>query len=331
MAETKPNLDIQRQLIDTIIGLPPGGFNKPLTYALMKSGLFMVRMIPTAIVSQRIGATTDIPTITDDLQEGIFPTVPLIPWDITSSILAFFKAVYEKYKSEVYVSVWLDPVTKTYSVHVPKQRVSGGSVNHIQDHDTDGNLIHVLDVHSHASMSAFFSGTDDRDESRADRFYGVIGHLDKPTPAWKFRIRFNGQFHEINPSVILEPSTETVQVNINMIDALTATKDGSTNGKVNFEVEVKPFDGTFPPAWMDQIDNTTSYVLGGGTMHPFRGLPTTTPSIGGTGTSGTNKFPKLSKKDRKKGVQYVYIGGACYREYPDGRREEVFNWPGLVD
>src|SRR5256885_8021306 len=39
----------------------------------------------------------------------------------------------------------------------------------------------VVEVHSHHAMRAYFSNTDDRDETTR-RVYGVLGRLDTPTP-----------------------------------------------------------------------------------------------------------------------------------------------------
>jgi PRTRC genetic system protein A len=332
-----PNLDVLKSLIDVTIGIPGEGFSKPLTYTVARHGLYEVKSIPTARIIRKISPDgVEIPTLTDTLQAGIYLTVPKIPWTHIESILAFFKAVYEKHKSEAYASVWFDPVDKTYSVHIPEQTITGASVKHEQDHDSAGNMIHVLDIHSHASMSAFFSGGDDADEQRAERFYGVVGNLDKQVPQWKFRIRINGGFVDINPTLILEASTQTMPVTYNLVDALSHSGNAKDN-KVTFEVEVNPFAGTFPPEWMDKLKTFSGYnVYTRGGHHegyPFhRGGKGTLDTFGQTKGHEIIRFPpRPSKKERKKGVIYIYLNGTCYREYPDGHREEVLEWPGSKD
>jgi PRTRC genetic system protein A len=51
----------------------------------------------------------------------------------------------------------------------------------------------VLDLHSHQTMGAFFSQTDDDDEQGC-RFYGVIGRLDQPRPELALRLGLFGHW-----------------------------------------------------------------------------------------------------------------------------------------
>ena len=340
--ETKPSQaqqELLKSLIDVTLGIPEGGFTKPLTYAVTKHGLYEVKSIPTARIIRKLSPDgVVIPIVEDTLTAGIYLTVPKIPWVNIESILAFFKQVYVTHKTEAYASVWLNPVTQAYEVHIPEQTLTGASVRHEQDFDPGGALIHVLDIHSHASMAAFFSGGDDADEQRAERFYGVVGKLDKDVPEWKFRLRINGGFVDINPTLILEPATQTMEVTYNLVDALSHSNDGKSN-KVTFEVETNPFAGTFPPEWMEKLKTFQyqgyagghgGYYGGGSYEGPFHGN-FNKGTITGTDNKTLPFVPKLSKKDRKKGVIYIYIKGACYREYPNGHREEVMQWPGKED
>lgn len=51
----------------------------------------------------------------------------------------------------------------------------------------------ALDLHSHNSMPAFFSPTDNGDE-QGGRFYAVIGHLDRPDPQFILRLGMYGHW-----------------------------------------------------------------------------------------------------------------------------------------
>ena len=51
----------------------------------------------------------------------------------------------------------------------------------------------VAEFHSHGSLSAFFSATDDRDE-QGFRIYGVAGRLDTPCPELSLRVGVYGHF-----------------------------------------------------------------------------------------------------------------------------------------
>jgi hypothetical protein len=70
-------------------------------------------------------------------------------------------------------------------VHRPRQVGTGASV-HYEDAIDYGRAI--LDLHSHASMKAFFSATDDADE-QGFRWYGVIGRVyDRPEIALRLGV-----------------------------------------------------------------------------------------------------------------------------------------------
>lgn len=92
---------------------------------------------------------------------------------------------------------------KKYCVHVPKQTVSKASVDtNLPDIDEDKFLL-VMEVHSHNTMSAVFSKTDDKDEI-ATRLYTVIGRLNKVFPDITTRISVGGKHLVIDPSVVFD-------------------------------------------------------------------------------------------------------------------------------
>ena len=71
---------------------------------------------------------------------------------------------------------------QTVSVNRPSQNTSPTSVEAMGDGGTNV----ILELHSHGNMSAFWSGTDNRDE-QGFRFYGVIGRLDGDAPQIRLR------------------------------------------------------------------------------------------------------------------------------------------------
>jgi PRTRC genetic system protein A len=60
----------------------------------------------------------------------------------------------------------------------------------------------VLDLHSHHTLPAFFSATDDSDEKEG-RFYAVIGRLDLPHPELILRLGLYGHWLSNVPAVSL--------------------------------------------------------------------------------------------------------------------------------
>jgi hypothetical protein len=72
------------------------------------------------------------------------------------------------------------------------QQASGCGVRATPVHDA------VVEIHSHHAMRAYFSSTDDRDET-GRRVYGVLGRLDAPTPEIALRVATGCQPHAAEP------------------------------------------------------------------------------------------------------------------------------------
>ena len=142
-----------------------------------------------------------------DVRAGFIPApgISLIPMDMMMRIIAFFRYfTCGGADNEVLVNIYWDSHFKEFLVDTPTQIVSKVSVHSSESPDYQNErYIHYMDIHSHNSMGAFFSATDDADE-KATRLYTVIGQLDKYFPEIKTRISNGGKFHEIDPSEVFE-------------------------------------------------------------------------------------------------------------------------------
>lgn len=111
-----------------------------------------------------------------------------IPYALFEQVQAFFMKVMEVKNSEVEAMIHiLYNQERGYHLGVPPQRISKASVSYDWDYVPAGTSI-VVDIHSHNTMGAFFSGTDDRDDRNNISFSGVFGKLKDRTPAtiWRF-------------------------------------------------------------------------------------------------------------------------------------------------
>lgn len=120
-------------------------------------------------------------------------SLPKIPKSILKTQVSFYRNVMKHHNNaESYTIIFWDTLESKYVVDCPKQKISPGSVVYILDeaYATD-RYIQVVSCHSHNSMGAFFSSTDDRDE-RGDMCYMVMGELNKTTPAYKIRACLQG-------------------------------------------------------------------------------------------------------------------------------------------
>lgn len=96
-----------------------------------------------------------------------------------------YRAGHGDYEAMALILYNLD--TQEFRVSIPNQTVSKASVSYTIDDKADNEIV-VVDIHSHNSMGAFFSGVDDRDDRSGAWVTGVLGNLDKPEFAsvWRF-------------------------------------------------------------------------------------------------------------------------------------------------
>lgn len=69
----------------------------------------------------------------------------------------------------------------------------------------------MAEIHSHHTMSAYFSATDNSSEIRSG-FYGVVGriHLDRPEAA--FRSSCGGVFKQVTANRLFEPTRRITEL-----------------------------------------------------------------------------------------------------------------------
>jgi hypothetical protein len=228
-----------------------------------------------------------------ELDNGVYPLVPKLPWWIISQTVAFFRHISDKCdEAEVMVQVFYDPnvePAKRWIVFVPPQEVSKGGITHTGHFDKTGDILHVADIHSHNTMGAFWSGIDDRDERRAERFYGVIGEIDKPIPAWKWRVHSGGVFLDIPLTTIIELPQVSQSFTVPLADILTKAEINEA-GKAKMSLSIDPFaTATFPPEWKEQVKVTAPVGgagLQGGFWQGWAGESAWGPSAGSVGRRG---------------------------------------------
>ena len=141
-----------------------------------------------------------------EVRAGFIPALPLIPAELILQVFAFFRHfAYHDGKNEALINIYWDRVLQKFVADAPEQIVTEVSVNSLVSEDfTNEQYIHYMDIHSHNTMSAFFSSVDDYDE-KSTRIYTVIGKLNECVPEIKMRISNGGKFLDIDPSKVFEP------------------------------------------------------------------------------------------------------------------------------
>lgn len=93
------------------------------------------------------------------------------------------------------------PLVDGWRVTVPVQFASRGNVTPVDPYAGGANTF--IELHSHHVMPAFFSATDDADESGGFRIYAVIGEI-FTTPKIRVRVGVYGNFWEIDPHLAFD-------------------------------------------------------------------------------------------------------------------------------
>ncbi len=118
-------------------------------------------------------------------------------------IVEMFKYIYGKIKSELTLNLYYHKPSRKFHLEIMEQDVSPGASNYkYGSMENNMSYIRYLQIHSHHSMSANFSDTDDKDERNAIMcFFGVIGKLNEDSDVFqvekKFRLWTGIQFVEI--------------------------------------------------------------------------------------------------------------------------------------
>lgn len=132
--------------------------------------------------------------------------LPKIPGYLLLQVISFFQYICKRDHTEVLVNILYDKAEQKYICDVPEQTVSNTEVTANKEYD-DSRCLHVMDIHSHNTMPAFFSNVDDADEL-ASRLYMVIGHLDKTVPQIMLRASCGGRFIPLKAERIFDIQTE---------------------------------------------------------------------------------------------------------------------------
>lgn len=158
-----------------------------------------------------------------------------IPLEMLDNIVEFFKAVMKmtgtsgkghgEYEAMAHI-VW-NKTKEEYRVAIPKQKVAKATVTYNWDHVAADEEV-ILDIHSHNTMGAFFSGTDERDDSTYVGISGVAGELNKAEPKliWRFNAYKTKQAMSLEDIFVVPEKQVSPEVNAWMgnVEVLTYTQ-----------------------------------------------------------------------------------------------------------
>ncbi|MBI2482979.1 hypothetical protein HYV74_02235 [Candidatus Uhrbacteria bacterium] len=149
-----------------------------IAYLVGKNGIFRSQrdMHFRAVIP-----TTELPMLVDVAREAEW-LLPPIPAEITYRIVSFFRKVYAAHRTEAALHLCYHETRGVFDCFCSKQSVTP---SHAEYKDPKpGELPEgfrcIGTVHSHASMGAFHSGTDQHDEQWFNGIHATVGRLDRP-------------------------------------------------------------------------------------------------------------------------------------------------------
>lgn len=159
-----------------------------ICYIVAKNGIYLKKKMG---VMESIAKVDKI-----SMLEEITPTaclnIPLFPAKLFAKVIEFFRAVYKKHHAEAVVLLFYNQENGHFKVIPPKQKVNGGSCDFTRDIQVPGYIL-LGDIHSHGSMSAFHSGTDDKDEKGDnDGLHITVGNVSSDDVTISLSIIANG-------------------------------------------------------------------------------------------------------------------------------------------
>ncbi len=158
--------------------------DKPTRYVTCSSGIMEVRNNEIGLF---IAKTNKIGGAEDIKEKFKFNLPKKIPYEMFLKTLAFFRGINDLYSgAEAALQIFWNREEQEYFFYIPKQEVSGSTVNFDRNEELEQEHLLVMDIHSHNTMGAFWSGTDNADEKET-RLFGVLGKITSDTPEYKFR------------------------------------------------------------------------------------------------------------------------------------------------
>ena len=196
--------------------------DKPIKFVMSQTGMVEIRENEVATFKVQPKSIPGAPKV----QQGFEMKLPKIPYALYQQTIAFFRGICEKMNNdEAAVQLYWNKKKEEYFIHVPIQEVSGASVNFTRDEavESDKDCLLVMDIHSHNTMKAYFSGVDDNDEKET-RLFGVIGELDEEHPSHAFRAVCGGTPIELSIWDVFENPLQNVEVPDDWYNRVTKKK-----------------------------------------------------------------------------------------------------------
>lgn len=204
--------DLMGSQKEVVLDRIPQPFDKEYV-CVMKDGHWIVEKTKMGYWCTKDKKSTGVVQLQNNGFMRFESSIPKIPGRIFRGIHDFFVRINNDTGDEVMAIGYYNTVTGEWKVDIPVQRVAKASISYDQNPTlrlADG-WIKVLDVHSHNTMGAFFSGVDTANEVGTG-IYAVIGKVDQPGITAVIRAGHLGNFIDGTLEDFVDMSDEEIEV-----------------------------------------------------------------------------------------------------------------------
>ena len=177
-------------------------------YIIDNKGWKILKRTKTAFSLLNISEVTEFPA----LEENLDLATTKIPWELVQKVTAFFTAVYQKSKTEAVGYLYYKAETGEWDFIPPVQSATSASAAYNKAPIKEREWVVAGTIHSHGSMSAFHSGTDQHDEQYFDGVHITIGKVDGSNPEYSCSLVAQGartKFNKLEDLVEAPPESAT--------------------------------------------------------------------------------------------------------------------------
>jgi len=238
-------------------------------YIVAKEGIFIKKKLG---IMDSVSPVKNI-SILKSVQATAKMNIEKIPSISIAKVSNFFRAVQKEHRSEAIVLLFYNEKTKKYKLFPPAQKVSPASIEYNRAVVIDGWTM-IGDIHSHSSMSAFHSGTDQGDEESFDGLHITFGNMNSDLISISASIVSNGNRVIVKPEEYMKgielkeeideveqiPTTRVYRwINGKMVETTPkfTTAGFKTYRKYDKRYKVvseNAIKAQVPPSWLDAIE-----------------------------------------------------------------------------
>lgn len=236
-------------------------------YIVAKEGIFLKKK--TGIM-ESIAPVKGI-SILESIESTANMNIKKIPGGQFARVVTFFREVYKKYYGEAIVLIFYDETRHIYKFVAPHQKVTSGTCDYDKGISVE-NMQMIGTIHSHANMSAFHSGVDDKDEEHFDGLHITVGNMRDENVSITASIVANGHRFVIDPLDYIDRLELTVNVdkvekrpaqrtfrwiNGRMIESKPTTYTNYRRFDKRYTVNVSSKYHKVPNGWMEMVEKGT--------------------------------------------------------------------------